>query len=264
MAGAVILIVSQDKKFVVFFVNQRMADFLWENRIFFSLEASRARLKGGNLLTVPRLATVEPYVTFNAGLLVSSLGGHSFTSSAVKTHIKAGRHCSIAPGLRLSGFEHPVNALTTGLFAYDRQVYQMTQYMEDAGVARLPAATPVFRFGVELEHDVWVGADVWIRQGVKIGTGAIVAANAVVTKDVPPYAVVGGNPARILKMRFPDELTRQLLASQWWRLELSHLSKFPFTDAASFIRAYEREGGADLPAWEPTQFRLAEELAALC
>ncbi len=69
---------------------------------------------------------------------------------------------------------------------------------------------------VSIGHDVWIGEKVIILDGLKIGTGAIIAAGAVVTKDVEPYAIVGGVPAKILKYRFEPQLIQQLLESCWW------------------------------------------------
>ena len=65
-------------------------------------------------------------------------------------------------------------------------------------------------------HDVWIGQSVTIMGGVKIGNGAVVASNATVTKDVPPYSIVAGLPARVIKYRFEQEIIRKLQAIRWW------------------------------------------------
>ncbi|GEO85443.1 MULTISPECIES: CatB-related O-acetyltransferase [Alphaproteobacteria] len=65
-------------------------------------------------------------------------------------------------------------------------------------------------------HDIWIGHNATIMPGVTIGHGAIVAAASVVTHDVPPYAIVGGNPARLIRMRYPDEVIAELLQTAWW------------------------------------------------
>ena len=257
------MIVGENAGALVFSVTPVMADFLWENRIFFSLRPGKARLTPGTLLTVDRKAVLEPYVTFNAGTWVSTAGAHSYTNSNFEGHLLLGRHCSIGPGVRLSGFEHPMNALTTGLVSYDRSAVQMRHAMADAAVADIPPARSKRKSGVMLGHDVWIGSDVWLRHGIRIGTGAVVAANAVVAKDVPPYAIVGGNPARVLRMRFPDDQVARLLASEWWRLDMGQLSRFNLTDVPAFLAAYEAEGGPAMPAWTPKPIRLADELAAL-
>ena len=75
-------------------------------------------------------------------------------------------------------------------------------------------------------NDVWLGRNCMIMPGVKIGDGAIIAAQSVVTKDVAPYTVAGGNPARFLKNRFDEELTQLLLAFRWWDLPPEQLTAF--------------------------------------
>jgi acetyltransferase-like isoleucine patch superfamily enzyme len=75
---------------------------------------------------------------------------------------------------------------------------------------------PVSRGNVVIGNDVWLGDRCTILSGVSIGNGAVVAANATVTKDVPPYAVVAGNPARIVKMRFDEAEIAKLQALRWW------------------------------------------------
>lgn len=75
-----------------------------------------------------------------------------------------------------------------------------------------------FKGDIVIGNDVWIGRESIIMPGVKIGDGAIIAAYSVVTKDVEPYSVVGGNPARFIKKRFNDELIELLLEFKWWDL----------------------------------------------
>ncbi len=99
-------------------------------------------------------------------------------------------------------------------------------------------------------NDVWIGREAKILPGVKIGDGAIVAAYAVVAKDVPPYAVVAGNPARVVKMRFPEEVVELLLKLRWWDWSIEEITAFlpVLTDvdaerALEGLRAKAREKG---------------------
>jgi len=81
------------------------------------------------------------------------------------------------------------------------------------------AKFPLSKGDVVIENDIWIGAFCTIMSGVKIGSGSILAAGSLVTKDVPPYVVVGGNPARIIKQRFKDSIVAELLDLAWWNLD---------------------------------------------
>lgn len=101
-----------------------------------------------------------------------------------------------------SSANHPMAGFTT----YPFRIFKP----ETFGYKDLPVKDTV------VGHDVWIGHDATIMAGVTIGAGAIIAARAVVTRDVPPYAVVGGNPAAIIRMRYAAEVIEELLAIAWW------------------------------------------------
>lgn len=84
---------------------------------------------------------------------------------------------------------------------------------------------PQTKGNVVIGNDVWIGTHVTIMSGVTIGDGATIANNSVITKDVEPYTVVGGNPAKFIKKRFDDETVNQLLELKWWELEDSHINQ---------------------------------------
>jgi len=67
-------------------------------------------------------------------------------------------------------------------------------------------------------HDVWIGKQAFVKRGVTIGNGVVVGAHSVVTKDIPDFSIVVGNPAKVIKMRFSDEMGKKVSSSQWWRL----------------------------------------------
>lgn len=121
-----------------------------------------------------------------------------------------GRYGSIADGVEiLLGGNHRTDWVTTYPFPALPGLWP-----EAAGIV----GSHTTRGDVVIGHEVWLGSQSMVLSGVTIGTGAVVAARAVVTRDVPPYAIVGGNPARVLRMRFEEAEIASLLASRWWEL----------------------------------------------
>ncbi|MDP9592420.1 UNVERIFIED_ORG: acetyltransferase-like isoleucine patch superfamily enzyme [Shinella zoogloeoides] len=96
---------------------------------------------------------------------------------------------------------------------------------------------------ITIGHDVWIGHGAIILPGVTIADGAVVGAGSVVTKPVPPYAVVAGNPARLIRYRFPEDIRARLLKSQWWTLSEADLAKYAplIPDVESFLSAIEND-----------------------
>lgn len=119
--------------------------------------------------------------------------------------LKIGDYCSIANNVRIYlGGMHRADWVTT---------YPFPMFEERA--AHIPDAA-VTKGDVNIGNDVWLCANSIILSGVTIGDGAVVANSAVVTKDVPPYAIVAGNPAKVVKWRFDAEVRDSLLAAGWW------------------------------------------------
>ncbi len=126
--------------------------------------------------------------------------------------VSVGSFCSIGPRVTIGTGEHPAHFLSTSPVFYSPR--------KQTGVTFLPAGSGApfaERLRVHIGHDVWIGAHVFVRDGVRIGNGAIVAAGAVVTRDVAPYQIVGGVPARPLRLRFPADIIARLEALAWWR-----------------------------------------------
>ena len=99
---------------------------------------------------------------------------------------------------------------------------------------------------VRIGHDVWIGRSAIVLAGVEIGHGAVVGAGAVVTRDVAPYAIVAGNPARLIRFRFDETTRMRLLASRWWELDEATLGELGalVRDVPRFLESIERRSGA--------------------
>lgn len=137
-----------------------------------------------------------------------------------------GRYASIAEGVVAGAYEHPTDWLSSHpfLFAGRDQYKTFLRQPEFARLApdELPEQT-VFdaHRPTHIGHDVWIGTGAFVKRGVRIGDGAVVAAHSVVTHDVPPYALVVGQPARVLRYRFGESQIERLQRLQWWRYDLA-------------------------------------------
>ena len=140
----------------------------------------------------------------------SSFGDYSYVvndSDIIYTTI--GKFCSIAAHTRINPGNHPLQRVALSHFTYRSSSYNLGQ--DDASFFDWRRS-----FRCEFGHDVWIGHGAIVLPGVNIGTGAAVGAGAVVTKDVPPFAIVVGNPARILRYRFTPEIIAALHRIAWW------------------------------------------------
>ncbi|WP_187277303.1 MULTISPECIES: CatB-related O-acetyltransferase [unclassified Methylobacterium] len=144
-----------------------------------------------------------------------SIGAYSYGRPKVRfaesgRRLTIGRYCSIADKVEiLLGGDHRLDWASTYPFAAMRGLWPE---------ADAPADYHASRGDVSIGHDVWLGSGCMILSGVTVGHGAVVAARAVVARDVPPYAVVAGNPARVVRTRFDEAMVADLVACAWWDL----------------------------------------------
>lgn len=130
-------------------------------------------------------------------------------------HTNIGSFCSISYGVTIGPPEHDYCKLTTHPFIYDKR-YEILDNSELLTVTK-------FNKQCQIGNDVWIGCNATILRGVNIGHGAVIGANALVNKDVPPYAIVAGVPAKIIKYRFSKELIKALLELKWWEWDIKKI-----------------------------------------
>jgi len=155
------------------------------------------------LFTAKKKSLTERYPEYQIGK--GTYGDLTVKAWGEGATLVVGSYSSIAEGVKVFlGGEHRIDWVTTYPFNI--------LWDEGKGINGHPKS----KGDVVIGNDVWVATDALILSGVTIGDGAVVGARAVVIKDVPPYAIVAGNPARIIKYRFDDEVVGQLLGIRWW------------------------------------------------
>ncbi|MCU0908306.1 MAG: CatB-related O-acetyltransferase [Rhodobacteraceae bacterium] len=187
--------------------------------------ASTARLDAASRIEGP--TSIQSAV---AGGALIDVGAFCNLSGGQINNVVVGRYVSIADGVVVGAHEHPTDWLTTSRTSYYPEVHGWDRLMMgDAaeGLARrivpYTGSCPVTTLG----PDVWIGQGAFVKAGVTVGAGAVIGARATVLKDVPPYAIVVGTPARVIRLRFPDALVERMLAVQWWRYAIYDLFAAP-------------------------------------
>ncbi len=169
------------------------------------------------------------------------IGDYSYICHTTKMgSVKIGKFCSIGNEVVLGISNHPYDTITTSPFIYSRNKVCMLGdiLVDEENLTKIPQKSPEKRMTV-IENDVWIGARAIVKCGVKLSNGSIVGAGAVVTHDVPPYAIVAGVPAKVIKYRFSEDIIEKLLELKWWDYPKDFIVKLPFNDIEKCIKLLE-------------------------
>ena len=150
----------------------------------------------------------------------SELGDYSYIERHAEViYTRIGKFCAIASNARINALEHPMERVSQHKFTYRPNEYFAHAKLDKGFRARRSEKL------VEVGHDVWIGHGAIIMPGIKIGHGAVIAAGAVVTRDVVPYSIVVGVPAKFLKWRFEPKLSERIISLAWWDWEHEKLAQ---------------------------------------
>lgn len=213
--------------------NAEYADFFLKNRIY-TTPGGGQRLKNGSVFSVGENAVIEPYAMFYQGTFMHTMGAFSSSNSVLPINTIIGRYSSIAANVSRTWGNHPTDRFTTSMLTYDQNVAAFNDYLIDSDASFVRKSHGIKNGSpIIIGNDVWIGQDVrFASTGITVGDGAIVAGGSYVTKDVPPYAVVGGVPAKFIKYRFPPHIVQKLMNLKWW--------KYAYGDFSNAINADEK------------------------
>jgi len=197
-----------------FYLNRKLSRSLLIGKIKVGVRSRiiKSRLSGDvNVGDNCKLVKVDFSGDIEVGDFTSIYGPDTHVVSCLNKII-IGKFCSIARGTNFQEYNHNANRPSSYFFA--QNIFNELIFLD------INSKGPIV-----VGNDVWIGANAIITSGVHIGDGAIVSGGSVVTKDVPPYSVVGGNPARVIKYRFSADKIEKLLSIRWWDWDISTIKK---------------------------------------
>lgn len=208
------------------------------------LPMGRVRINADSRFEPP--CTLSQCVNFKSRMVVGAFTNIADGDGLVQ-NAEIGRYCSIAPNVDICPPQHPTDWLSISSRQFNPQFLRWRDFLgKDVETLDMQEERPV-----KVGNDVWIGCRAVIMGGVTIGDGAIVAAGAVVTKDVPPYAIVGGVPAKIIRYRFNEKTVEQLLALKWWDYDIADFGHVGWDDIENAIGHIEDIISSNIPRYAP-------------
>lgn len=160
---------------------------------------------------------LQTYLAFGVRIANSTIGEYSRIRHFTVLHYTSiGKYSAIGKNVRLGVAQHPLNMISTNLIFYQKNKIK-NDWVK-------PIIFDAYK-KIKVGNDVWIGEGAMIMGGVTVGNGSVVASKSVVTKDVPPYAIVGGVPAKVLKYRFDEETIKVLEKYEWWNFSDEDIEK---------------------------------------
>lgn len=188
-------------------------------------------------------SNLEDFVSIHGSLFYSSIGRGSYIGGGSKIEFaRIGRFCSIAQNVTVIRGKHPSHDfVSTSPSFYSPKSPNGLSFVEGDKSIFDEYSWVDKNVSIEIGNDVWIGQNACIMEGTTIGDGAIVAAGSYVVKSVPPYAIVGGVPAKIIRYRTSEDNIKKLLEVKWWDKEIDYLKEHcdDFTNFDKFLNNLE-------------------------
>lgn len=185
---------------------------------------------------------LETDARFSKTNRVCSMGAFSYSHSELGHGVKVGRYCSVGSGLTIMGADHYPDWISTSPKFYTPEYH--SDDFEHTDLLRSSR-------NIEIGNDVWIGSGVTLKRNLKIGDGAIIATGSIVTRDVLPFQIVGGVPAKVIKMRFSEELVSRIQNLSWWDYHFHKFKGLDASDPESFVSRLEEMVDVGLEKYSP-------------
>lgn len=218
-------------------LTEGIIDHLKKRKIFFTT-SGEARFSPGEKILFEENVRENPYSAVLAGNIIPEIGCFSYSWSLLPIGMVVGRYCSIAHGLKVHGPRHPIEAVTTSPVGYDDNFIIVSAPMAEFGIKKTQNTMGIQKKMPIIKNDVWIGANVTLSPGITIGNGVVVAAESVVTRSVPDYAIIGGNPAKIIKFRFDEVIIKEFLRIKWWNYNFTQFDNLDFNNVKHFVENF--------------------------
>lgn len=216
-------------------VTSGLLELLRQRRVFTGLFGAH-RWEVGHSITFSDDCRIEPFTEiFEGHRLPLAFGAFSYSHSELGNRVRVGRYCSFARGIAWMGLDHPMTWAGMSPVFHSTGHPAMQAFRAQYSYDGEPTPWRLADRTVSIGNDVWIGDEAMIAPGVAIGDGAVIGARTLVREDVPPYAIVVGQPARIVRYRFPEPLIARFLDLQWWRFSPAVVGPLPVTEPERFL-----------------------------
>lgn len=200
-------------------------------------------LPASNLVKLRRLTLFEESVAVssNSDLMVKRIGSFSYIGRKCELFSteSIGRYCSFGQEILAGAGQHPVDWMSTSTFFYRNNMFAGHPEVDEFYAAGQPSFRDK-RGEVRIGNDVWIGSRAVILSNISVGHGAVIGAGAIVTKDIEPYMIVAGVPAKVIRRRFDDAMVSRLLESEWWNVRPTLMKGMDFSNVGKMLDEIDR------------------------